>query len=112
MNAYNEIKDFKKNADLVPALMNSNAFSDDEKGQIVMAQHGYKYDDLGATAKGTYDREGAAGVYYFYLLKNLADTDGNGSVKKAEKEALLNSDNPYVTQLSDDMYYYLAGAKW
>lgn len=112
LNAYNEIKDFKKNADLVPALMNSNAFSDDEKGQIVMAQHGYKYDDLGTTAKGTYDREGAAGVYYFYLLKNLADTDGNGSVKKAEKEALLNSDNPYVTQLSDDMYYYLAGAKW
>lgn len=112
LNAYNEIKDFKKNADLVPALMNSNAFSDDEKGQIVMAQHGYKYDDLGATAKGTYDREGAAGVYYFYLLKNLADTDGNGSVKKAEKEALLNSDNPYVTQLSDDMYYYLAGAEW
>jgi hypothetical protein len=112
LNAYKQIKDYTTNAELLPALMNNNAFNDDEKGQIVMAQHGYKYDDLGATAKGAYDREGAVGVYYFYLLKNLADTDGNGSVKKAEKEALLNSDNPYVTQLSDDMYYYLAGAKW
>lgn len=110
--AYKEIRQYTKNAQLVPALVNNSTFSDDEKGQIIMAQHGYKYADLGATAKGTYDREGAAGVYYFYLLQNLADTDGNGSVNKAEKEALLNSDNPYVTQLSDDMYYYLDGANW
>jgi len=101
---------FTKNAEKVPYLIENDAFTDEQKGLILMGSK--TYDDLGKAAQGAYDLEGSAGVYYFYLLKQLADTDGNGSVKKAEKEALLNSDNPYVTGLSDDMYYYLAGAKW
>ena len=117
LRAYSDFhkQGLKKNAQMIPALMNNNQFTDKQKGQVIMAEHGYKYDDLGNTAKGAYDREGEAGVYYFYLLKNLADTqygDGNGSVKKAEKVALMNSDNPNVTKLSDDMYYYLGNAKW
>ena len=117
LRAYSDFRKqgLKKNAQMIPALMNNNQFTDKQKGQVIMAEHGYKYDDLGNTAKGAYDREGEAGVYYFYLLKNLADTqygDGNGSVKKAEKAALMNSDNPNVTKLSDDMYYYLGNAKW
>ena len=117
LRAYSDFRKqgLKKNAQMIPALMNNNQFTDKQKGQVIMAEHGYKYDDLGNTAKGAYDREGEAGVYYFYLLKNLADTqygDGNGSVKKSEKVALMNSDNPNVTKLSDDMYYYLGNAKW
>ena len=117
LRAYSDFhkQGLKKNAQMIPALMNNNQFTDKQKGQVIMAEHGYKYDDLGNTAKGAYDREGEAGVYYFYLLKNLADTqygDGNGSVKKSEKVALMNSDNPNVTKLSDDMYYYLGNAKW
>ena len=112
IQSYKEYKShgFTKNAEKVPYLMDNNAFTDEEKGKILAGSK--TYDDLGKTAKGAYDIEGYAGLYYFYLLKQLADTDGNGSIKKGERDALLNSDNPYVTALSDDMYYYLAGQSW
>lgn len=103
-------KGFTKNEQKLPYLMNDNSFTDEQKGKIIAGSK--TYDDFGATAKGAYDLQGYEGLYYYYLLKQLADTDGNGSIKKDEKKALLESDNPYVTSLSDDMYYYLENAKW
>ena len=112
IQSYQEYKSqgFTKNSQKIPYLMDNNLFTDEQKGMILAGNK--TYDDLGKTAKGAYDLEGYAGLYYFYLLKQLADQDGNGSIKKAERDSLLNSDNPYVTALSDDMYYYLAKQSW
>ena len=51
-----------------------------------MSSHGYKYNDLGKTAKGAYDAGvkagvgGEAGAWYFYMLKNMIDVNGDGRV--------------------------------
>ena len=68
----------------------------------------------GKVVTDMYNMGGYEGVYYWYVLKYLADQygDQNGYVKKDEKNALLNSNDPYVQKLSDEMYYYLANAKW
>ena len=113
ISAYQEFKNqnFSYMDDKVPYVMNNSNFSDDQKGMMITG-----YTDpsqlKGTGVTGAYDTAGWEGVYYWYLMKYLADNefgDGNGSVKKSEKNALLNSDNPYVTALLDEMYYYLAG---
>ena len=97
---------FDNNADRTEYLMNDNSLTDEQKGRIM---GGLKPEKMGKTAKGMYDLDGYAGVWSYYVLKGLADTDGNGRVSKKESDALLNSDNPYVTALPDDQYYFLAG---
>lgn len=97
-------KNFEKDAQKVPYLMNDRTLTNEQKGKILRGTDPSK---LGKAAKGMYDLGGYEGVYYYYLLKNLADTNQNGSVTKAERAALLNSNNQYVTQIPDDMYYYL-----
>jgi len=98
---------FKKDAQRVPYLKDNNTFTDEQKGRII---GGLNPDKMPKAAKGMYDIAGYEGVWNYYLLKNLADTDGNGRVSKAERDGLLNSANPYVTAIPDDQYYYLAGA--
>ena len=105
-------KGYKKNAQLIPELKSTSGLTDEQKGKIVMAEHGYDYNDLGNTAKGAYDINGAAGVWTFYVLKQEADTDNNGSIKKAEKQAIMSSSSPYVKMLSKEMRDYLNKAKW
>ena len=95
---------YTKNAQKIPYLMNDRNFTDEQKGKIVAGTDPSK---LGKSAKGMYDMGGYKSVYYYYLLKELADTDHNGSIKKAERTALLNSNNQYVRQLSDKEYNYL-----
>ena len=113
LNAYQDYQaqEFSYMDDKVPYVMNNDAFDDAQRGMMITGKTDpSKLEGAGVT--GAYNTEGWEGVYHWYLMKYLADNefgDGNGSVKKAEKEALLNSDNPYVTSLSDEMYYYLAG---
>ena len=95
---------YTKNAEKIPYLMKDRNFTDEQKGKIVAGTDPSK---LGKSAKGMYDMGGYKSVYYYYLLKELADTDHNGSIKKAERTALLNSNNQYVRQLSDKEYNYL-----
>ena len=116
LQAYSEFhkQGYTKNSQIIPALKDNNSFTAEQKGKVVMAEHGYKYDDLGKAAKGAYDIGGEAGVWYYYMLKNMADSNGNGSLDKKEKAGLrqlMESDSPYVTQIPDDIYYYLGNSK-
>ena len=81
---------------------------------IAGSQDGTNLGKIANGAKGMYKAGGDdyAGVYYYYLLKNMADADGSGAVSKKEREAFFKNDNPYLDelwQLSEDMYYYLQG---
>lgn len=108
LKAYAEYRaqGFKKNNERVPYLMNDTALTDEQKGRII---GGLNPDKMGKGAKGMYDLGGYDAVWSYYVLKDLADTDGNGRVSKAESKAILESDNPYVTSIPDDQYYFLAG---
>lgn len=107
-------KGYTKNAQMVPALQDNNNLSAEQKGKVIMAEHGYKYNDLGKAAKGAYDVGGEAGVWYYYMLKNYADTDGKSGLSKKEKAALkqfMQTDSPYVTQIPDNIFSYLGNLK-
>lgn len=106
-------QEMTKNDEKVPYLLDNNSFTDEQKGKLIS-------DTVdpsklkGKVVTDMYNMGGYEGVYYWYVLKYLADQygDQNGYVKKDEKNALLNSNDPYVQKLSDEMYYYLANAKW
>ena len=114
IQAYSTVhsKGYTKNSQLLPELVDNSSFNDEDRGKILMSEHGKTPDKLGKTAKGAYDVGGYAGVYYYWMLKQLADTNNNGSVDKKEKKALMNSDNKYVMQVPDNIYKYLDTAKW
>ena len=97
---------FENNPDRIAYLIDDPTFSNEQKGRII---GGLNPDKFKKTPKAMYDMGGYDGLWNYYMLKYLADTDGNGRVSKAESDALLNSDNPYVTALPDDQYYFLAG---
>lgn len=113
LNFYKDFQaqDFSSMAEKIPYVIDNTDLTDAQKGMLITNQTD-PTKLKGKVVNSMYEMGGWEGVYYWYVLKNLADTDGNGSVKKAERNALLNSDNPYVTQLPDDMYYYLGGVNW
>ena len=98
---------FENNTERIPYLMDDQSFTNEQKGRII---GGLNPDKFKKNPKAMYDMGGYEGLWNYYMLKYLADTDGNGRVSKAESDALLNSDNPYVTVLPDDQYYFLAKA--
>ena len=110
LEAYKEFQShgYTKDAQKIPELINNNAFTPEEKGMML---RGTNPNDLGKIARGMYDMSGYEGVYYYYLAKTLADADGNGYVKKAEKSNFLQNigSYPQFNQLSQDMLDYLSG---
>lgn len=98
---------FDNNDQRIGYLIDDPTFNDEQKGRII---GGLDPDKFKKNPKAMYDMGGYKGLWNYYLLKFLADTDGNGRVSKAESDALLNSNNPYVTSLPDDQYYFLSGA--
>lgn len=106
-----QAQDFSKMADKIPYVMDNTTLTNAQKGMLVSGKTDPSKLE-GKIVNEMYNMAGWEGVYYWYLLKNLADTDGNGSIKKSERDALLNSNDPYVQALSDEIYYYLAGQNW
>lgn len=103
---------FTKMDQKIPYLINDSNFTNEQKGMLITNPDPSKLE--GEVVTNMYNLGGYEGVYYWYLLKYLADNqygDGNGSVKKAEREALFNSNDPYLQMLSQDMYDYLYNAK-
>ena len=80
-------------AKVIPTLQNAN-MTDKEKGVYVEALA----QSLSAGAKNAKAIYGNEGVYQYYLHKQLADADGNGSLKKSEVEQYLN-----YQKMADDM---------
>ena len=98
---------FESNTQRVPYLMDDQTFTNEQKGRII---GGLNPDKFKKNPKAMYDMGGYEGLWSYYMLKYLADTDGNGKVSKKESDALLNSNNEYVMALPDDQYYFLAKA--
>jgi len=94
-------------------LEDEDRLTDQQKGMVIAgSQDGSKIGNLAKGAQELYRMGGDdySGVYYYYLLKNMADADGSGSVTKKEREAFFANDNPYLDdlwQLNQDMYNYL-----
>lgn len=99
-------------------LIDEDRLTDEQKGMVIAgSQDGTKINNLAEGAQGMYEigeRDdsigGYAGIYYYYLLKNLADADGGGSISKDEREAFFRNDSPELDELwtlSQEMYNYL-----
>lgn len=92
--------------DKVPELINDNSLSNEAKGKLLVGDA----KSLTGTKKTMYDMGGYEGAYYYYLIKSLADADGNGNVKKAERAAYFEGESQYLDELwalNQDMYMYL-----
>ena len=117
IQAYSDYKQrgIKSNAYSAKAnyLFNDDRLTDEQKGMIIAgSQDGTNLGNVASGARGMYEAGGNdyAGIYYYYLLKNMADTDGSGRISKDEREAFFANDNPYLDELWDlshDMYNYL-----
>lgn len=95
-----------KAVDKIPELINDNTLSNEAKGKLLVGDA----KSLKGTKKTMYDMGGYEGAYYYYLIKNAADADGNGSVKKAERNAYFAGDSKYLDDLwnlNQEMYMYL-----
>ena len=104
-------QEFKTNGitkafDKVPELINDNTLSNESKGKLLVGDA----KSLTGAKKDMYDMGGYEGAYYYYLIKSLADADGNGNVKKAERQAYFEGESQYLDDLwalNHDMYMYL-----
>ena len=95
-----------KAVDKIPELINDNTLSNEAKGKLLVGDA----KSLKGAKKTMYDMGGYEGAYYYYLIKNAADADGNGSVKKAERNAYFAGDSKYLDDLwnlNQEMYMYL-----
>lgn len=98
--------------DKVPYVMQSN-LSNEEKAKLITSQTDPSQ-LKGAGITGAYDKGGWDGVWYWRYLQYLADKqfgDGNGSVKKAEKDDMLAAINDprnqyYIAELSNELRQY------
>ena len=100
---------FTKNADRLYYLENNPAFTNEQKGQMLTS---FKEDGTinGQTAQGAYDLGGFEGMYYYYLLKNNAESNGKSGINKKERAAYFASDAPELDELwnyNQDLYYFL-----
>ena len=100
---------FTKNAEKVPYLEASNAFTNEQKGRMLTS---YKEDGSinGQLAQAVYDMGGYEGMYYYYLLKNNAESNGKSGINKKERAAYFASDAPELDELwnlNQEMYMYL-----
>ena len=100
-------------------LVDEDRFTPTQKGMIIVgSQDGTLKGKVASGARNAFDignsngkNDGYAGIYYYYLLKNMADADNSGSVTKKEREAFIAGDNRYLDELwnlNQDMYNYLA----
>lgn len=95
-----------KAADKVPELMNDTTLTNEAKGKLLVGDA----KSLSGTKKTMFDMGGYEGAYYYYLIKNLADADGNGNVKKAERAEFFEGESQYLDDLwnlNHEMYMYL-----
>ena len=100
---------FTKNAEKIDYLENNPDFTNEQKGQMLTS---FKEDCTinGQTAQGAYDLGGFEGMYYYYLLKNNAESNGKSGINKKEKAAYFASDAPELDELwnyNQDLYYFL-----
>ena len=115
MQAYSDYKQegIKSNAYASKAsyLADEDRLTDEQKGMIIAgSQDGTKISKLAKGAQGAYDIGGYAGVNYYYLLKNLADVDGSGTVSKDERKNFFAGESQELDnlwQLNQEMYNYL-----
>lgn len=90
----------------LPELINDNTLSNEAKGKLLIGDA----KSIKGVKKEMYNMGGYEGAYYYYLIKNAADADGNGSVKKAERTAYFEGESQYLDDLwalNQDMYMYL-----
>ena len=100
---------FTKNAEKIYYLENNPAFTNEQKGQMLTS---FKEDGTinGQTAQSVYDMSGFEGMYYYYLLKNNAESNGKSGINKKERAAYFASDAPELDELwnyNQDLYYFL-----
>lgn len=96
----------------VPYVMNSPLTNEEKAKLVTNATDPSELKGAGIT--GAYNVGGWDGVWYWRQAQYLADTqfgDGNGSVKKDEKNAMLEAiydvNNSYMPNVPDNIYNYL-----
>lgn len=96
----------------VPYVMNSPLTNEEKAKLVTNATDPSKLKGAGIT--GAYNVGGWDGVWYWRQAQYLADVqfgDGNGSVKKDEKNAMLEAiydvNNSYMPNVPDNIYNYL-----
>ena len=113
LKAYSDYKKlgYTKQAQIIPYLLNNSDFDSDQKGRILS---GNNVDSLPKGQRGAYDLDNRwTDVYYYNLIRYLADQSGNknGDTSQKEMQSYISGNDAYVQMLSDNMLNYLKGYK-
>ena len=78
-----------KEEDYIPKLEEMASLTDAQRGKYAIAMSGKKMDDLGVRGTSAYDKYDYEGYYYYKLLENVADLNGDGKHGKDDRKILM-----------------------